>query len=235
MFNTDILSKLTSSELSPTVISSDPSKNTLVNRGAVISIKHPRIFEPVLLVVQKVGDFSIYVKMPEAFLRNNVLKGDVVTCHVLIDNYEYELTAYINDIEFLYPRHMRLVVERIRKNHNNRQFKRYLVNLPANLQFPDSNETFFGVIKNISANGIGVIFREHVDINSLVNVKVSTSIRHNETLEFNATILRAVPSDGYNEYGMKIIEIDVENKDKMDKLLGFLEEDIAKFVTDSLK
>jgi len=58
-------------------------KEEIFRRGAVISIKHGYIFEPVLSVIQKCEGECIYFRIPKEFLKNNVFKGDVVSCQVM--------------------------------------------------------------------------------------------------------------------------------------------------------
>jgi len=49
-------------------------KEEIFRRGAVISIKHGYIFEPVLSVIQKCEGECIYFRIPKEFLKNNVFK-----------------------------------------------------------------------------------------------------------------------------------------------------------------
>lgn len=78
-------------------------KEEIFRRGAVISIKHGYIFEPVLSVIQKCEGECIYFRIPEEFLKNNVFKGDVVSCQVMQGEYEYIVSGIISEFEITYP------------------------------------------------------------------------------------------------------------------------------------
>jgi len=71
-------------------------KEEIFRRGAVISIKHGYIFEPVLSVIQKCEGECIYFRIPKEFLKNNVFKGDVVSCQVMQGEYEYIVSGIIS-------------------------------------------------------------------------------------------------------------------------------------------
>jgi len=210
-------------------------KDEIFKRGAVISIKHPKIFEPVLTVIQKIEGHVLYFRIPEDFLKCNVLKGDAVSCHVMQGDYEYIIDGMIAEFDITYPRLVQLLIKRIRRFKNNRKTKRYLVNFQSFFTPYGIDKKIYAIIKNISLSGVCAVFREEVETESLINVFVSASIEKTMALEFNAKINRLVERDFYNEYGLEIVEIDDINKDRLDRLIYRLECDEAEFVSSNLK
>lgn len=210
-------------------------KKEIFRRGAVISIKHGYIFEPVLSVIQKCEGECIYFRIPEEFLKNNVFKGDVVSCQVMQGEYEYIVSGIISEFEITYPWLVEVAIKRVSKVKNNRGAKRYLVNFQSRFYPKGSDNGIYAIIKNISLTGVGAVFREEVQPHSLVNVFVSASVDKVQSLEFKAKINRIVNREIYNEYGLEIVEIDEVNKDKLDKLIYRLECNEAEFVSNSLK
>lgn len=204
-------------------------------RGAVISLKHQSIFEPVLTVIQKGDSHTIYFRIPEAFLKNNVFKGDSVLCHVMQGEYEYIVDGLISEIEITYPWLVQVAIKKINRVRNNRKAKRYLVNFQAKIFPKGIGKNVYSIIKNVSMTGVGAVFREEIEPQSLVNVTVSASIEKAQSLDFKAKINRLVDRKLYNEYGLEIVEIDDINKDKLDRLIYRLERDETEFISDSLK
>lgn len=214
---------------------SEKDKDEIIKRGAVVSIKHPKIFEPVLTVIQKIDGQKLFFRIPEDFLKCNVLKGDAVSCHVMRGDYEYIIDGMIAEFDITYPRFVQLLIRSIRRLKNNRRTKRYLVNFQSCFSPYGVNKKIYAIIKNISLSGVCAVFREEVETESLINVSVSASIDKTMALEFKARINRLVKRDFYNEYGLEIIEIDDINKDRLDKLIYRLECDEAEFVSNNLK
>jgi hypothetical protein len=202
-------------------------------RGVVISIKHVSIFEPILSVVQKVEGSLLCFRVPNEFLKSNVLKGDSISCHILQDNYEYVITGIINDIELQYPYFVQVYIEKKVRFNNNRASKRFMVNFSANID--TKNHNAYAIIKNISQNGVAAVFKEHIDIDGMANMRVLVQVGRTEILEFKVCVLRSTPKNSYSEYGMNIIEIDDKNKNLLDKLLFRLQVDETSFISESLK
>ncbi len=210
-------------------------KEEIFKRGAVISIKHGYIFEPVLSVIQKTEGECVYFRIPEEFLKNNVFKGDLVSCQVMQGEYEYIINGIISEFEVTYPWLVEVTIKSVSRVKNNRNAKRYLTNFQSRFYTKGSDTGIYAIIKNISMTGVGAVFREEIKPQSLVNVFVSASIDKIQSLEFKAKINRIINREIYNEYGLEIVEIDEINKDKLDKLIYRLECNEAEFVSNSLK
>lgn len=206
-----------------------------MKRGTVISVNHPRIFEPVLTVIQKMEGNNMYFKVPVEFLKSNVFKGDSVTCQILKDEYEYVLKGMISDIDINYPNYVQMCVDKTERFRNKRETRRYMVNFLANVIPPDHSQGIYAVIKNIGLSGVGAVFKEDIILNSTVKMKVLAQVGKKECLEFGAVVTRAIPKGFYNEYGLKITELDEKNKDLLDKIIYQLCENEDLYVLDSLR
>lgn len=106
-------------------------KEEIFKRGAVISIKHGYIFEPVLSVIQKTEGECVYFRIPEEFLKNNVFKGDLVSCQVMQGEYEYIINGIISEFEVTYPWLVEVTIKSVSRVKNNRNAKRYLTNFQS--------------------------------------------------------------------------------------------------------
>lgn len=210
-------------------------QDNIFKRGSVISIKHKSIFEPILSVIQKVEGDNLYFRIPEMFLRSNVFKGDMVFCDVMQCQYEYIVEGQINEIDVNYPWLVEVVIKDIYKLKNSRKTKRYLVNFQSKIFLNTLGETEYAIIKNISKDGIGAVFKKDVEPGSLVDVNVLATIGDDENLEFKARAVRVIDRGEFKEYGLEIVEIDNSNKDFLDRLIYRLECDETEYVLESLK
>lgn len=210
-------------------------QDNIFKRGSVISIKHKSIFEPILSVIQKVEEDKLYFRIPEMFLRSNVFKGDMVFCDVMQGQYEYILEGQINEIDINYPWLVEVGVKDVYRLKNSRKTKRYLVNFQSRVFLNTIGETEYAIIKNISKDGIGAVFKKEVEPGSLLDVSVLATIGEDEKLEFKAKAVRVIDRGDFKEYGLEIVEIDKSNKDFLDRLIYQLECDETEYVLESLK
>ncbi|MDP4180557.1 MAG: PilZ domain-containing protein [Bacillota bacterium] len=204
-------------------------------RGAVISISHAMVCEPILTVIQKSEENNLSFKVPIEFLRSNVFKGDTVNCQVFGDEYEFVLKGMISDIDLQYPNYAHICVDKIDRYKNKRENRRYMVNLLANISLPNSDQKIYAIVKNIGLKGAGVVFKEKVELNINDKIYITAQVSEKDYLTFTANIIRIEPRGLYSEYGLRINDVDDINKDLLDKLIYQLEKDEAIYVKDSLK
>ena len=207
----------------------------IIQRGSTISVKHQSIFEHVLTVIQKTDGNKVFFMLPEMFLKNNVMKGDHVECHIMQGYNEYVLFGIISGFNLNYPQMVEITAERIKKYRNNRKTKRYLVNFPASIYCNEWQEEFYAIIKNISMTGVSAVFKEEIDTQESVNLVVNVNVENERNIKFKAKIIRIIEREFYNEYGLEIIDIDMENKDLIERLTFRLEQDETEFVSEALK
>ncbi|KNY25286.1 PilZ domain-containing protein [Pseudobacteroides cellulosolvens] len=204
-------------------------------RGTVISMSHASMSEPTLTVVQKIEGHNLYFKLPMEFLKRNVFKGDKINAQVFGDEYELVINGIISDIDFKYPNYVQVCVDRIDKYRNKREFRRYMVNMMANVTLAKSDYKIYSVVKNIGFNGAGIVIKDEIPENDSKKLKIITQVGEKDYLEFTADIIRAESRGLYNEYGVKITYIDDMNKDILDKLIYKMEKDESLYVKESLK
>jgi hypothetical protein len=210
-----------------------------IKRGQIITLQHKEVFEPVLSVIQSTKKTTIFFKVPDDFLKNNVIIGDEIQCQVFIENYEYVLKGIIKNIKFEKIPLMEFMVENADKYINQRKSKRYNVNLPAVIIVPDSHQHIFSIIKNISAAGaaakISMMLRDDIMEDDSLYLKVSAKLNETETLDFEAQIIRRNKKDKITEFGMMILDLDEENDKKLHNLLDKLEQDEKHFIEKELR
>lgn len=204
-------------------------------RGTVISISHAIMNEPVLTVIQKAEGNNLYFKLPMEFLKSNVFKGDSINAQVFGDEYELALSGMISDIDLQYPNYVQVCVDKIDKYKNKREFRRYMVNMMANLMLPKNSYKIYSVVKNIGLSGAGIVLKDSIDENDGKKIRVITQVGEKDYLEFSGEIMRAESKGLYYEYGLKILNLDEINKDILDRLIYKLEKDETLYVKESLK
>ncbi|MCX7922670.1 MAG: PilZ domain-containing protein [Clostridia bacterium] len=196
--------------------------NNFFKKGTVVTVHHLKILDVQLpSVVQRADSANLYVVFTEAFLKNNVLKGDNVVCKIRDEKYEYLLSGVVSDIELSFPGLAKVAVTDIKKFNNARKSKRYGCNMPSHVYTSDS--TVYSIVKNMSATGVFAIFKEYVSKGTAVKLKVWESIGKDDFIEFKAEVIRIVPKYGYYEYGFRILEIDEKNSATYDRLLSQLQ------------
>jgi hypothetical protein len=210
---------------------------SVIKKGTVISIKHPNLNYSIINVIQKVDDKTIYFRVPDDFVKNNVLEGDEIYIKILAIGIEYILTGKIFEIELTYPSYIHFCVDKVEKFKNNRRYDRYFVNINATIGTVE-NKNIHAVIKNISINGISLVFKELVETNDILDVSFyfTKNIEGEQKVKFKAKIVRKISvRDKFNEYGLEIVNIDSISKERMDSLIEMLEEDEKIFVANCLK
>lgn len=219
----------------PKIINDSYSKMDGIDRGMVLSIQHPMMFEPATGVIQKVEGRNIYFQIPESFLRNNVLKGDNLIIQIFQDESEYVLEGMISEFQMRYPWNVQVYVDKVSKYKNKRKSKRFFINTQANIYVPSLDKNIYALIKNISDTGIGTIFRETMNAEELKYVLVSAAVSNNQILCFEAGLIRSHQKKGFNEYGFEITCIDDKNKEILGKFILTLQENESIFIAEYLK
>jgi hypothetical protein len=204
-------------------------------RGTVISISHAIMNEPVLTVIQKTEGDNLYFKLPIEFLKSNVFKGDLINAQVFGDEYELVLYGMISDIGLQYPNYVQICVDKIDKYKNKREFRRYMVNMMANIMLLRNDYKIYSVMKNIGFNGAGIVLKDSIDENDGKKLRIIAQTGEKDYLEFYGEIIRAEPKGLYYEYGLKIVNLDEINKNTLDKLIYKLDKDESIYVKESLK
>ncbi|MFZ5986650.1 MAG: PilZ domain-containing protein [Bacillota bacterium] len=208
----------------------DDEKRLILKKGTVLNIKHPRVFEGMLNVIQKADNNTIYLKLTEPFLKDSILIGDRVRCQILSTEFEYTIYGEISNIDITSPGYVKINILRAFKYQNIRKDKRYLVNFRANIYAENIDKPIYGVVKNISSSGMAVVSNEYLEKLSELRLKFSININKNEFIELTAKVIRDTSSTGYFEYGLLITHMDDSNKNSLKKLLDSLENDEKAFL-----
>ena len=178
-----------------------------LKRGTVISVSHAAIGEPVLTVVQKTEENNFYFKLPMEFLKRNVFKGDSINAQVFGDEYELVIDGIISDVDFQYPNYVQFCVDKIQKYRNKREFRRYMVNMMANVTLARNDYKIYSVVKNIGFSGASIVLKDEISEEDSKKLRIITQVGEKDYLEFSADIVRAESKGLYNEYGLSIIHI----------------------------
>ncbi len=200
--------------------------------GSIVSIKHELFADPVISIVQETDERYMYMAYPNEFKGVGIKKGDNISCSIQSGNTEYVVSGRLNNINLLYPMYLHLCVEEMCIYEGKRDSKRYLVDYDASCVDIYTNESVSMTVKNISATGLCAdVLKKYsntFDGNNKISVKLTAD--NNETVFFNARILRIQQGERYNRLGMKIIQIDEINRIKYDKIINKLEDELGSLV-----
>jgi len=201
----------------------EEEKYSIFTKGTLLNIKHSRIFEGMLNVIQDYKDDIIYVKLTEPFIKGNILIGDKVKCQILSNEYEYTVFAEVYHIDISSPGIVKIQTNRVYKYQNIRRDKRYLVNFRANILKDIISDPVYAIVKNISLSGMAVVCNHKFQTLIDVKIKFSTSLHTSEYIETTANIIRESSHEGYNEYGLMFLDMGEKNKEALKNLINNLE------------
>lgn len=200
--------------------------------GSIVSIKHELFADPAVSIVQETDERYIYMAYPGEFKGTGIKKGDSVLCRIQNGDYEYIVCGRLNNINLLYPMYLHLYVEEMYIYENKRSSKRYLVDYDASCVDTSTGERVSVTVKNISSSGLCIEVSdrwfERSEGNSDTSVKLATD--NNETVCFNAKIVRSNPGERLNRFGMEITSIDEVNRANYEKVLNKLEDELGSLV-----
>lgn len=217
-------------------------KNLLINKenvlefrsGCVAHVKHNSVTIPVLSVIQKVEEYSIYFKIPNEFSKKSIKLGDRIELKIFDNKHEYFIEAAIFEINHNYPSFIHAHVDKIQK-YRARIPRRYIVSIPAFVRIPEYNKELETKITNISLNGIKILLDDYIDKRLVVDIKIKNLLNITKNIEFSVKLLKVSSMEDYNEYNTEITKIDTENKDILEKLIYKLEEDEKSLIAEYLK
>lgn len=209
--------------------------NEIVKKGNVIALRHSAIFHPILNVIQEIEDNNIYFKIPDDFLKYNVMQGDDAYCHFFYETDEYVVFGKIADIDPNAPKMYKLTVNKIMKFKNNRKSRRFFVNFQAFIRLPDKRKRQYGIIKNISNNGISLVFKEKVEVDALIDIEIIVNHDNHEKINLKARVVRSIQRDMFSEYGLEITQVSRKDNEILESIIDKLLVDEALFVAQSLK
>ncbi|NLL04221.1 MAG: PilZ domain-containing protein [Clostridiaceae bacterium] len=201
----------------------EEEKHLIFAKGTLINIKHPRVFEGMLNTIVDYKDDFLYVKLTEPFIKGSVLIGDKVRCQILSRDYEYIAYGEVYHIDISSPGIVKILNTKTYRYHNIRRDKRYLVNFPTNVFERPGSSAVYSIIKNISLSGMAIVCNHKFQTLIDVDLKFSTNVVGSKYIELKANIIRESPSEGYNEYGLMIRDMDETNKQEFLSLIDRLE------------
>jgi hypothetical protein len=216
------------------------SKSDLVGvleKGILAHVKHRYIYEPVPVVIQKVDNNIAFFKVPVEFLKNNVMVNDTIEIMYFAESYAYVFCCEIINISVYHPYYVHAKVNTIERFLNERKCKRYMVNLSSTITVLNKKKDYYGVIKNLSISGAGIIINKEFDEDLDEEVLVTLEIDQGKTFEmlsFKAKLIRTFAVERYKEYGVEITELDSKNKELLNEFLCKLEIDEKELIKKSL-
>lgn len=206
---------------------SNEERISIIKEDTLMHVRHPRVMEGMLNVIQKVVGQIIFVRLIEPVLKSTVFIGDRITCQIIKQVDEYLIFGTIMSIDLDFPEIMMIHTENVYKYKNEREDKRYLVNFGANLFEAGGIKPAYSIVKNISKKGFAAVSNVCLEDTSNISVElpIAMGTKQEQVLEFKANIIRTAKTDSYLEYGMKIADISPHNRQFLEELLCKLDSD----------
>jgi hypothetical protein len=204
----------------------------LLKNENLVMVKHPKVNSQIFSIIKEFGNDCLYIKKPKEFSKSRVRVNDELLLNLVNDSIEYIFICKIirNSSKDKYL--MKVEILKIFKYENRRRSKRFFVNFQGNIDL--DNIKVYGIIKNISKNGLSILLRNEIDISrkEILNITVLTG--ENDSIEFNVRVIRIMVNGVFNEYGLDIVDIKESDKSIFEQLLLKLEKDQLKYVEEYL-
>ncbi|MEN8905859.1 MAG: PilZ domain-containing protein [Clostridiales bacterium] len=210
-------------------------KLNIVGQNDVVIIRHNKIEFPVLSIVSKVNRDFIYLKKSKELKEENIKYNDDIYINVMNSSYEYILICKIVAVQKSKEEIIKIKVIKTLKYKNRRKNKRYFVNFKSYINVENTNQKLYGIIKNISQNGVSVFFKDSIDISKVENVNVFIFPDEDINIDFKAKIVRVMSNGLFNEYGLELISISEKHKILYEELIDKLEFDQLAYIDEYLR
>lgn len=175
---------------------------------------------------------EVDIGLEKDYVDNILMVGDTIKCKYTDENHEYAFVGWVTKIKVDFPQSITIRVHQIEMFGNKRNSYRYDVYLCAIIKKSrNDGKGVFAIVTNISSKGLAFVIRENigktidVNENSMLasDIFVEVYISPEKTLCYKGRIVRKSNSEKGIEYGVQILDIDLENE----KLLNEFVDELA--------
>jgi len=202
-----------------------------LSEGVVIRTKHSDFPSWVTNMIYKINAeyIEIDIGLEKNYIDNLIMVGDTMKCKYTTNDTEYTLIGWVTRINMDPPQSITIRVHQLQSFENKRDSYRYDVYLSSVVKKTNKDKKgTFAILTNVSRTGVAFLVRDSLDklldidennFNSNIFIDVYISPEKFFTLE--GTLTRKCVKDRGIEYGLKIIDMGIDDE----KLLySFLEE-----------
>lgn len=204
-----------------------------LTEGALLKTKHCNSSSWVTNVVYGINEdcIEIDIGLDKNYIENIIMVGDTIRCKYTTDEFEYMLIGWVSRIRLEEPQSITVKVHDVQQFKNFRNNYRYDVYLCSVIRKKkgDSNGVF-AIMVNISQGGAAFIVKEEIegqlDVEDNEEEKIynfDVYISQKSQFNFDGKIKRKSSSSKGFEYGVEIVDIDLENQKNLNELLDELE------------
>jgi hypothetical protein len=185
------------------------SPNKVISIGQRIAVKHYSMYEYAYAFVVDINKSYIRVKFRTSLPELDFFPEDPVVLNFVDDEKLFMASGEIVSIESIDPLTIEIKVNKVEKKDTLRKYERFYVSLSSSIVSKESEETIFGIIKNLSFSGFKVNCKKDLPNNS--NVEITVNIDKYYNISCSARIVRKNKLSLYYEYGMEISDISKTN------------------------
>lgn len=210
-------------------LSNQLSKTKFPHGERTVYVQHISFQTPLASLIKKIEGNYVTIKASKVI--SNLILGDPVTIKYLDAGIEFVLSGDVTDEIDAYT--FRMILQNVEEYANNREHSRLAVSLNAVVIGLDNLDYICSTVKSLSPSGLAINCKYVFEIDSQVIVNIISS--SSDTINFIGRIIRKNDIFDYYEYGIKIIQINDLNKNKLDTFLNELNEAEQFFLKNTLK
>ncbi len=184
------------------------------------------------IIISHKGDI-IQVNLVPEYYKMAVMAGDIIECKYYSNGKEYLFEGEIERVTIYGVPSIFVKVKSIETFRNKREADRLDVRLGGNMKFHGESRSVYCIIDNISANGLGLISREELDIGDKAALDIlidSTNI-----LTVRGQIVRQRRINDYYEIGFEVNKEDIFGLDNLKDAVYRYEQSNIKLVEETLE
>ncbi len=192
----------------------------LLKNGDIVSVRHYSGVSPFRSIVVDSDEDSMKIKLTKDFAIMNFLEGDPVVVGVESKGNVKIFGCKIVEIN-LKDGIIEVNVDKIESEAEQRRHERFPVSLYADVRVKTNRKKHLAAIKDISFYGMLIFSKSDFSVGDEIELDI---YMEKNMLFLKCEILRKVPGEVYNNYGLRIVYEDVNSMNFVKEYLRRLKE-----------
>jgi len=205
-----------------------------LSEGSIIRTKHCNSSNWVTNVVFAINEdwIEIDIGLEKDYIENIIMIGDTMRCKYTNDEYEFTLIGWVTKIKLDEPQSITIKIHDVEKFANRRGNYRYDIYLCSVIKKSKNDKNgVFAIMTNLSQGGAAFVAKEDIEkelegaqnSQGEKNFYFEVFINPKKQMCFVGTVKRKSNSAKGFEYGVKILDIDLQNEKILNELIDELE------------
>lgn len=184
-----------------------------IERNDIIEVKISPDSEWIINCVSGINDSEdiLEICLLDAFLNMNLMIHDEIHCKFIRDSYVYIFNGIVLDIGIMDSKKVVIKIDNVEKYNNERQARRYTVNLCGNIVYDNHEKSGYSTIKDLSESGLSLVTKEHIQLHE--EVDVSIVLWKDKVLSVEGKVMRIFKMGHIYKYGIVFEDIDFRSKE----------------------